>query len=83
MEVQRPKPSVPRLEPSKAEEAGVIGGHCAEEADTTGMAGDASSVPDQPVPSAVTPIVALLTKTHVERCAIPPSMGQSTRYVVL
>ena len=76
-------PSVPRLEPFEAEEAGVAGGHCAEEADTAGMAGDASLVPDRAAPSTVTPIAALLMGTHVERCTIPPSIGWSTRYVIL
>ena len=76
-------PSMPHLEPFEAEEAGVAGGHCAEEANTTGMAGDASSIPDWAAPSVATPIVALLMGTHVERCAIPPSIGRSTGYVIL
>ena len=83
VEVQCPMPSVPRLEPFEAEEAGVIGGHCAEQADTAGMVGDASSVLDRRAPSTATPIMAWLMKTHMERCSIPPSMGWSTRYVVL
>jgi len=76
-------PSMPRLEPFEAEEAGVAGGHCAEEADTIGMAEDASSIPDRAALSVVTPIAALLMGTHVERCTIPPSIGWSTRYVIL
>jgi len=76
-------PSMPHLEPFEAEEAGVAGGHCAEEPDTIGMAEDASSIPDRAALSVVTPIVALLMGTHVERCTIPPSIGWSTRYVIL
>lgn len=82
MEVEHPVPSAPRSELPEVEEAGVAGGHCAEEASTAIVAGDASLVPDQTAPVAVTPIAIPLVGTCAVKRAIPPSLRRSGRYVI-